>query len=191
MYDGPHLYPWETVQELIEEDFLQASADTLPFGWIPYRRFPSSDLADAWANLERCGGDKAMILATIGLWGKQERLSFYARRTDNEADMPGPVRFKHFRADGETTMMCASELYDNRTMLPVALLTLFDEQRHMHRARQLVARVPRIVPLGCMVDGLFFVGPADAELELRKLCDEQKYPLCGTNVFHFKDVNWK
>ena len=194
LYDGPHLYPLETVQELIEEDFLQASADTLPFGWIPYRRFPSSDLADAWANLERCGSDeqsnKKMILATIGLWNKQERLSWYARRTDCEDDMPGPVRVKSFRQDG-TIMMCASELYCNRTMLPVSLLCLFDEQRHMHRARRLVAQVPRLVPLGCMVDGLFFVGPAEAQLELRKLCDEQKYPLSGANVFQFKEAVWK
>ena len=101
LYDGPHLYPLETVQLLMEEGFLQANCDTLPFGWVPYTWFPSSDLADAWANLERCGGDKKMILATIGLWQKRERLSIYARRTDCEADMPGPVRYKHFRANGE------------------------------------------------------------------------------------------
>ena len=190
LYDGPHLYPLETVQVLMEEGFLQANSDTLPFGWVPYTWFPSSDLADAWANLERCGGDKKMILATIGLWNKQERLSWYARRTDCEADMPGPVSVKSFQQDG-TIMMCATELYDNRTMLPVSLLCLFDEQRHMHKARQLVARVPRIEPLGCMVDGLFFVGPDEAELELRRLVDEQKYPLSMTDVFQFKEATWK
>ncbi len=174
----------------MEEGFLVASADTIPFGWIPYRRFPSSDLGDAWANLGRCGGSKRMILATICLWTKQERLSWYARRTDHEGDMPGPVRVKSFRPDG-TIMMCATQLYDNRTMLPVALLCLFDEQRRMHQARRLVAQVPAIVPLGCMVDGLFYAGPPEAKLALREVCDKHKYLHTTSNVFQFKDAYWR
>ena len=53
-----------------------------------------------------------------------------------------------FRPDGSMMKMCATTLHDNRTMLPVALLSLFDEQRRMHKARQRVAQVPAIVPLG-------------------------------------------
>jgi hypothetical protein len=37
-----------------------------------------------------------------------------------------------------------------------------------------------------MVDGLFFVGPPEAELELRRLCDSQKYPQSKTDVYQFK-----
>ena len=48
LYDGPHLYPRETVQVLMDENFLVASASTLPFGWAPKRKFPSADLANAW-----------------------------------------------------------------------------------------------------------------------------------------------
>ena len=190
LYQGPQLYPLETVQVLMDEGFLVASADTLPFGWKPWREFPSSDLADAWANMERCGGDKKMILATIGLWNKQERRSWYVRKTDCEQDMPGPVVVKTFRQDG-TSMMCSTILHDNVTMLPISLLCLFDEARRMHKARQLVARVPGIIPLGCQVDGLFYVGPAKAKLELRRLCDQEKYAHSLTNVFQFKDATWK
>ena len=87
----------ETVQVLVEEGFLVASADTLPFGWSPRREFLSKDLANAWTLLEQCGGDKTMILATIGKWTKQERLAWYARRTSHDADMPGPVRVTSLR----------------------------------------------------------------------------------------------
>ena len=187
LYDGPHLYPWETAQVLIEDGFLIANAETIPFGWRPCRRFPSQDLADAWACLKECGGDKKMILSTIGIWNKQERYTYYARKTDREEDMPGPVTIKHFRPDC-TIMMCQSRLHDNRTMLPVSLLCLFDEQRRMYRARQLVARVPRIVPLGCRVDGLYFVGPSDARQELEALCKSEQYDCIQSDVYQFKDA---
>ena len=88
--------------------------------------------------------------------------------------MPGPVRVTSLRPDG-TLKMCATELHDNRTMLPVALLCLFDEQSRMHRARQLVAKVPQIVPLGVQVDGLFYTCPPEADLALRRLADAEKY----------------
>ena len=35
LYDGPHLYPLETVQYLIYDGFLKPSAKTLPLGWAP------------------------------------------------------------------------------------------------------------------------------------------------------------
>ena len=89
---------------------------------------------------------KAMILATTGLWTTQDRLSWYARTTKHDSEMPGPVRVTHQRSVGTVSKMCAQEIYDNATMLPVALLSLFDEQRRMYRGKQLVARVPRIVP---------------------------------------------
>ena len=54
LYDGPHLYPLETVQALMREQAFVASADTLPFAWAPTRTFPSADLARAWLELERC-----------------------------------------------------------------------------------------------------------------------------------------
>ncbi len=176
LYDGPHLYPTETVQVLMREGFLVADADSLPFGWIPSHRFPSSDLANAWSPLHRiCGDDgtketekekktaKTMILATIGLWNRREHKSWTVRRTTHDDDMPGPVLLTTFRPDGSTLKLCATELHDNRTLLPVALLSLFDEQIHMHRARQIVARVPAIVPLGAYVDGLFYTGPPEAQ----------------------------
>ena len=192
LYDGPHLYPWLTVRVLIEEGFLVAIADTLPFGWHPLKRFPSSQLADAWANARRCGATKSMILATIGLWSKQERFKYLAKRTDCEADMPGPVAAKLFREDSGTIMFCKSEIYDNRTCLPFALLPLFDEQRLMYKAMRLAAKVPQIVVLGCMVDGLFCTGPPEAKAALMSVCQSEKYPTIeDTNVFQFKDAVYK
>jgi len=131
-----------------------------------------------------------MILATIGLWSKQERSKYLAKRTDCEADMPGPVAVKHYRGD-ETIMMCKTQVYDNKTCLPFALLPLFDEQRMMYKAMRLVAKVPAIIPLGCMVDGLFGTGPPEAKAALMALCQEEKYPMLDTTVFHFKDAFYK
>ena len=76
-----------------------------------------------------------MILSTIGLWSKQERFQYYARKTEHESDMPGRVAVKSFHEDG-TTMYCETEVFDNKTCLPFALLPLFDEQRRMHQARK-------------------------------------------------------
>ena len=157
LYDGPHLYPLETVQVLIEDGFVVPNGETLPFGWIPLRSFPSRELAHAWATLGDCAREmirletgkplskeaedaenervckwsKGMILSTIGLWGTQERLSWYARATTHDSDMPGPVSVTHQRSDGIVIKMCSQEIYDNTTMLPVALLSLFDEKRRM------------------------------------------------------------
>ena len=87
-------------------------------------------------------------------------------------------------------MYSSQEVWDNRTMLPFALLPLFDEQRQVHKARLLVARVPRIITLGCMVDGLFYTGPPEADLMLRNLCREEKYDHIYTDVFDFKKAEW-
>ena len=187
------------MQVLLEEGFLVASAETLPFGWAPRRRFLSADLADAWTCLAaawQAGPDmsaeaKNMILSTIGLWTKQERLAWHAKRTSYESNLPGQVLVTSFRPDGSTIQMCATELHDNRTMLPVALLCLFDEQRRTHRARQLVAKVPQIVPLGVQVDGLFYTGPPEADLALRKLAAAEHYEHSDASVYHFKAATWR
>ena len=106
--------------------------------------------------------------------------------------MPGPVRVTSFRPEGSMLKMCATTLHDNRTMLPVALLSLFDEQVHMHRARHLVAQVPAIVPLGVNVDGLFYVGPPEADLALRALAEAEQYEHIDATVFNFKTNNtWR
>ena len=47
LYDGPHLYPLETVQFLIEDGVLVANADTLPYGWVPTHKRPAQDLRRA------------------------------------------------------------------------------------------------------------------------------------------------
>ena len=217
LFDGPHLYPLETVQVLIEEGFVIPSNETLPFGWAPLRSFPSRELAHAWATLGDCVREmvrlgagppidkkaedvendrvskwaKGMVLSTIGLWSTQERLSWYARATTHDSDMPGPVAVTHQRSDGVVIKMCKQHVYDNTTMLPVALLSLFDEQRRMYRAKQLVARVPQIVPLGCQVDGLFYCGPPEARLELLALCDEERYEHdADAKVFQLKKAAW-
>ena len=193
LFYGSHLYPKETVKELIHEGVLQVSRECISCAWRAEYRVSSDYLADAWHDLERCGGGKKMILGCIGLWLKQGRHSWYARRTNHEGDMPRPPTVKTFREDGSCLMMCPTQVVDNRTYLPMALLCLFDEAIHMHRARKLIARVPRLVPLGCMVDGLFFTGPVDAKEELEAICEKEcRYPLTLGEVYQFKStVTWK
>jgi len=187
LYDGPHIYPWETVRVLVEDNFIQPSAETLPLGWRPTRTFASADLQQAWTVAKKCGANKQLILATIGLWTKQESYQYYARRTDCEGDIPGPVTVKTFRHDG-TIMMTQTEMWDNITCLPFALLPLFDEQRYMYRARQIVAMVPEVRPIGCMVDGLFCLGTPEAKARLKELVDQEQFPVLETNIFKFKDA---
>ena len=86
--------------------------------------------------------------------------------------------------------MCSTQIHDNCTLLPIALLCLFDEQLRMHEARQLVARVPRIVPLGMHVDGLFYTGPEEADQALQTLAKAEKYAHNSADVFQFKQAEW-
>ena len=90
-----------------------------------------------------------------------------------------------FRPDGAMLKMCATTLHHDRTMLPVALLSLFEEARRMHRARQIVAQVPAIVLLGCFVDGLLYSGPPEADRALRALAEAEHYEQISPNVFKF------
>ena len=91
-----------------------------------------------------------------------------------------------FRPDGSELKYCSTALHRDRTMLPVALPSLFDEARRMHGARQLVAQVPAIVPLGCFVDGLFYSSPPEADRALRALAEAERYEQVSANVFKFK-----
>ena len=86
---------------------------------------------------------KLMRLAAIGLWNDQERVKLTAVRTENQEDVAGPVRLKKF-SEKSTLCFHSTEMFDNRTMLPIALQTLFAEQVHMDRAAKLIERIPAI-----------------------------------------------
>ena len=100
---------------------------------MPLPSFPSRELAHAWSTLHdrtlsmvrltagkllnKSAQDaeddqvqawaKTLSLSTIGLWGTQERLSWYARATTHDSDMLGPVRVSHQRSDGMLIKMCS------------------------------------------------------------------------------------
>lgn len=215
-YDGPHMYPLATVLYLIDDGFLKPCANTIPFGWVPTHSRPASDLIDAFRKVEevwqrvpyesivgeeeadeipdacqvaeeRSKQAKLMRLAAIGLWNAQSRVKLTAYRTDNEADVPGPVRMKKFTDKG-TLCFHDTEVHDNRTMLPLALQTLFAEQVHMHRAMKLIEKVPRLVPLAARVDGIYFAGSAEATTELKALAFDCKYALSQRSVYQLKDA---
>ena len=57
LYDGPHLYPQDTVIFLIDNDFIQANADTLPWGWIPSHTRPASHIRDAFEEIASVWND--------------------------------------------------------------------------------------------------------------------------------------
>ena len=77
-------------------------------------------------------------------------------------------------------------------MLPIALLSLFDELRRVHRARQIVAQVPAIVPLGVFVDGLFYSGPPEAHHLLKALAETEQYEHDeDCKVYKFKQCSWQ
>ena len=48
------------------------------------------------------------------------------------------------------------------------------------------------MPLGCVVDGLFYFGPAEARLQLVTLCVQARYEhSADAKVFQLKDAQWK
>ena len=124
------MYPLATVQYLIDDGFLVASANTLPFGWCPTHTRPASDLINAFHKMEevwscvphecfthnehdedaiadavqvaedRATHAKLMRLAVIGMWNAQERWRVSPFRTENEQDVHGPVRLKKYSEKG-------------------------------------------------------------------------------------------
>ena len=46
------MYPLATVQYLIDDGFLSPNADSLPFGLVPTHNRPTSDLINAFRNME-------------------------------------------------------------------------------------------------------------------------------------------
>ena len=52
LYDGPHLYPLETVQYLMSDGFLRAGPTTIPWGWVPSHRRPAKHLRDAFQEIK-------------------------------------------------------------------------------------------------------------------------------------------
>ena len=100
LYDGPHLYPQETVLFLIDDGFIQANADTLPWGWRPSHTRPASHIRDAfeeiasvWGGIEAAHNErKIMILALIGVMTTQHRRRLIGYNTTSNEDVPGPVR---------------------------------------------------------------------------------------------------
>ena len=95
-YDGPHLYPQETVLFLIDEGFIQPNADNIPWGWIPTHTRPASHIRDAFEEI-------AKIWDNIGVGPKERKLMFlgYRRRpigynTTVDEDVPGPVNIDSY-----------------------------------------------------------------------------------------------
>ena len=167
-------------------------------------RFPSAELADAWSKLQDCCGDdpevesdgpclsKRIVLATIGLWTVQERLAWSVHCTTQDADCPGPVTKTRYMPDGSQYKMCCTVLHSDTTMLPIGLLSLFDELRRVYRARQIVAQVPAVVTLGVHVDGLFYVAPPEAHAQLQQLALLEQYEHDEhCKVYKFKKCRWQ
>ena len=73
------MYPFATVQYLIDDDFLVPSADTLPFGWVPKHTQPASDLIDAFRKMEE-------------IWQQVPYECFRSTGTEGRPDMFGPGR---------------------------------------------------------------------------------------------------
>ena len=74
-YDGPHLYPLETVLFLMQDGFVARSM--IPWGWVPSHSRPAEDLHSAvgqvkeiWAELQ--ASPKHMLLSMLGVWNMQQ-----------------------------------------------------------------------------------------------------------------------
>ena len=69
LYDGPHLYPLETVLFMMQDGFVTRSM--IPWGWVPSHSRPAEDLHNAihkveeiWAELGE--SPKHMLLSLLG-----------------------------------------------------------------------------------------------------------------------------
>ena len=188
-YDGPHLYPLETVLFLIEDGFLEPSESTLPWGWAPSHTRPAADLHDAIRMAQSISEEpKHMVLSMLGLWNVQRRENIVAYRTDNDDDVPGPISIKHF---GDMDLIfTTTRLHDTRTMLPLALQCRFSECLRMEKAIRLLERVPKIIPLAARVDGIYWTSQCEeSKRRLVELADEHRYSISRRNVYCMKRCN--
>jgi hypothetical protein len=209
LYDGPHLYPLDTVLFLIEDGFLEPSAETMPFGCRPSHRRPARDLHDAIRKMGDCWSDlsdkislipgvytpelackqsfKGMLLSMIGVWSiqKQERLT--AVNSTVDADMPrGRFRIKRISETQEMSFL-STRLVCNKTMLPLVMQCRFGEALRMEKAARIMASLPNIKMLGARVDALYWATDDEASAEqLELLVSRERYPLTGGPVYQFK-----
>ena len=215
LYDGPHLYPLETVKFLIDDGFLKPSATTMPLGWAPIHRRPACELRDALGRIRstwemmplelfketdddtmddlkrrRENTVKHMILAMIGVWSTQRREQLACYRTACEEDVPGEIETMTYTDDCNLAWKTTS-IIDTRSMLPLALQCRFQEALLMERAARLIERIPRIVPLAARVDGIYFSSShADAVTELEALASRHQYSVTERPVFKMKEADW-
>ena len=156
LYDGPHIYPLETVLFLMEDGLVKRSM--IPWGWVPSHTRPAEDLhrainqvKDMWAELG--GNSKHMLLSMLGVWNTQQRELLNAHRTDNEDDVVGPTVARTMGR--ERLYFTRTQLYCTRTVLPLARQCRFTEALRMEKAIRLMERLPRIIPLAARVDGIY------------------------------------
>ena len=194
LYDGPHLYPLETVQYLIDDGFLKPSAKTLPLGWAPIHRRPAVELRDGMRHIRSTWGKMSldmfrdydhdtadvlesrgenainhMILAMVGVWSTQRRGQLSCYRTASEEDVPGNIETTTFSDDCNLAWL-STVLIDTQSMLPLALQCRCQAALLMERSARLIERIPRIIPLAARVDGIYFSSKhAESVTELEAL----------------------
>ena len=206
LYDGPHLYPLETVQFLIEDGFLNANARTLPWGWVPTHRRPAKDLRNAFSRIretwEELGEEgkildswegtvndmyKNMVLALIGVWTTQKREYWMAYNTENGQDVPGIVKVRTY-SDTRTLSFTSTRTLETRTMLPLALQCKFHEALLVEKAMRILENIPTAIPLAARVDGIYFAAKDMTTLhEVEAHAARHKYAVSERSVYCLKD----
>ena len=62
LYDGPHLYPLDTVLYLIDDGFLEMNSKTFPIGGAPLHTRPAKILASSFEKLKLLGATFRMTI---------------------------------------------------------------------------------------------------------------------------------
>ena len=206
LYDGPHLYPLDTVLFLIDDGFLEMNSKTFPIGWAPLHRRPANILASSFEKIKAAWDDvsdeyfetetrkavcKRMILALIGVWSTQHRQSLKCYRTDADEDCPAKdVHFSY--VDNTKLTFATTDIIDNCSMLPFALQCRFHEALLMERAMRIIEKLPSIVPVAARVDGIYFAAAdTHALMELEVAALKERYPISEMPVYQIKDCDIK
>jgi len=185
-YTGARVYCLGSVDYMLKQGIL--CNDNLVYGVRASRHLAPSKLADAFDTIGRVtelyedDANKLMRLALLGLWQSTERREWHEVKSMYVSDCPGDATRREYLGRGVWSFKCCTTIVDLKTMRPFGEIALQMEQVFMHRAMELMKKIPRAMTLGIHVDGLFVRVKKEDEPALKELMDTALYP-SGQKMF--------
>jgi hypothetical protein len=142
---------FETIDEAVEKVRVEVSKEVLKWNGEKDEKVTIEKLY----LLDTQAFRKLLRLSWIGLCQVTERLEWHVVKSMYVSDAPGNVLRREYLGHGVWNFKSCTHIVDLHTMRPYGEIALQMEQVFMHRAMELMKKLPKALTLGVHVDGLF------------------------------------